>query len=64
MEEKKVFEFNLALNLDEVNVVLSALAAGQYSVVTDVIAKIRSQALGQMPQEQPQVEVADEVVGA
>lgn len=63
MEEKKVFEFNLALTLDEVNVVLSALAAGQYSVVTDVIAKIRAQALGQMPQEAP-VEVADEVVGA
>lgn len=62
MEEKKVFEFNLALNLDEVNVVLSALAAGQYSVVSDVIAKIRTQALGQMPQEAP-VEVADEVVG-
>jgi hypothetical protein len=61
MEEKKVFEFNLALNLDEVNVVLSALAAGQYSVVTDLIAKIRAQALGQMPQEPP-VEVADEVV--
>lgn len=63
MEEKKVFEFNLALTLDEVNVVLSALAAGQYSVVTDVIAKIRAQALAQMPKEQP-VEVADEVVGA
>jgi hypothetical protein len=40
---------------------LSALAAGQYSVVTDLIAKIRAQALGQMPQEPP-VEVADEVV--
>lgn len=63
MEEKKVFEFNLALNLDEVNVVLSALAAGQYSAVTDVIAKIRAQALAQMPKEPP-VEVADEVVGA
>ena len=63
MEEKKVFEFNLALNLDEVNVVLSALASGQYSVVSDLIAKIRAQALGQMPPEQP-VEVADEVVDA
>jgi hypothetical protein len=61
MEEKKVFEFNLALNLDEVNTVLTALSSGQYSVVSDLIVKIRSQALGQMPQEQP-VEVADEVV--
>lgn len=61
MEEKKLFEFNLALNLDEVNTVLTALSAGQYSVVSDLIAKIRAQALGQMPQEQP-VEVADEVV--
>lgn len=63
MEDKKAIEFNLALNLEEVNVVLSALAAGQYSVVSDLIAKIRVQALGQMPPEQP-VEVADEVVGA
>lgn len=61
MEEKKLFEFNLALNLDEVNTVLTALSSGQYSVVSDLIAKIRAQALGQMPQEQP-VEVADEVV--
>jgi len=64
MEDKKAIEFNLALNLDEVNTVLTALSSGQYSVVSDLIAKIRAQALGQMPPEQPQVEVADEVVGA
>ena len=63
MEDKKAIEFNLALNLEEVNVVLTALSSGQYSVVSDLIAKIRAQALGQMPPEQP-VEVADEVVGA
>jgi len=62
MEDKKAIEFNLALNLDEVNTVLTALSSGQYSVVSDLIAKIRAQALGQMPPEQP-VEVADEVVG-
>jgi hypothetical protein len=45
MENK---EINLTLTVSEVNVVLSSLGNGQYSVVSELIQKIRSQALGQI----------------
>jgi len=41
-------EFKLALNLNEVNVILKALSALPYSQVNEIIAKIHAQAQEQI----------------
>ena len=43
-------EINLTLTVAEANVILTSLGSGQYSVVAELIQKIRSQALAQIEQ--------------
>lgn len=59
MDEKEVPEFNLTLKLDEINVVLNALSQAPFNVVAELIAKIRAQAMSQMPAAAP---LADKVI--
>lgn len=46
-------EINLTLTIAEANVILTSLGGGQYSVVAELIQKIRSQALSQIDQPAP-----------
>jgi hypothetical protein len=41
-------EINLTITIAEANVILTSLSNGQYSVVAELIQKIRSQALSQI----------------
>jgi hypothetical protein len=41
-------EINLTITIAEANVILTSLGNGQYSVVAELIQKIRSQALSQI----------------
>lgn len=51
MESK---ELNLNLNVEEINIVLSALAELKYSLVSGLIGKIQEQSYKQLIAEQPQ----------
>lgn len=62
MDEKQVPEFTLSLKLDEINVVLNSLSGGPFNVVADLIGKIRSQAMQQLPAAQPVEKVEAEEV--
>ena len=56
MDETKEVSVNIELTVTEVNNVLAALSKFPFEQVADLITKVRSQAIAQLPAEVPPAE--------